>query len=175
MFDGEDEIKKEKRELTCRLTDEEVNAYAKELARNQEEKYEMEGRKKEIMSEFTANINRFDSHIAVLARKVHSGQETRQVECWYDYNWADNEKALYRADTGELVKIEEIEGWEKQRHLKLREKEEEGRSGKPLTEDVPSKEESDYECPDCRSPEEDIHGEGCPSIDVLEDKEEEDR
>lgn len=188
-MDNELEIQLEiqKRELSCQLTPEEVMEYGKELAKNQEEKYEQEGRKKEVNAEFTAVISRCDAQILVLTRKVRSGQETRAVDCYYDYNWGNNEKKLYRSDTGELVKIDEIEEHERQQHLKLREKEEAGASEdftdgedegeEVISEHFETEEEPDTptedgeppeECPDC-SPNPDEHSDGCPSVDVMDD------
>lgn len=144
------EAKVEKRELACILTDEEINRYAKELAAAQTEKYATEGRKKEALSEFTAQINRCDSNILVLTRKIDSGQEIRPVDCYYEHDWENSEKTLYRKDTKVLVKIEEIEPWEKQQHLKLTKK--------------PSA------CTDCVGTEGE-HDKGCPQLSEGEETE----
>ena len=117
-----------KKELPCKLTPEELLTYSKLLAKEQEDKTEAESRKKDIASEYTATIGQHATTMSILSRKITSGQEHRIVECFYEHDWPNNEKTLYRSDTGQMVKIEEIEAYERQSHLKLREKEEAGKS-----------------------------------------------
>ena len=117
-----------KKELDCKLTQEEILVYSRLLAKETEDKTEAENRKKDIASEYTATIGQHATSMGILSRKITSGQEHRIVECFYEHDWPNSEKTLFRSDTGEMVKIEEIELWERQQHLKLREKEEEGKS-----------------------------------------------
>ena len=117
-----------KKELACKLTEEEILIYSRLLAKETEDKTEAENRKKDVASEYTATINQHTTTMGILSRKITSGQEHRVVECFYEHDWPNNEKTLFRSDTGAMVKIEEIEAYERQQHLKLREKEEAGKS-----------------------------------------------
>jgi len=138
-----DDIKREERELSCKLTEEETLDYSRRLAGEHQSKTQSELSKKQAMSEYTAQINVHESNISALSQKVSTGQEMRQVECWWHYDWENNEKTLFRSDTQTLVKIVEIEEFEKQQHLKLRKKKEKKADTEPLKESTEESAEHD--------------------------------
>lgn len=155
----EEERKIVRRELACTLGNDELVKYSKEMARQLSVKIEAEGRLKRVKSEITADINKAEAEVNVLRHKIESGEEHREVDCYYVYNWEGKEKSLFRDDTGELVKIEEIEEHERQEKLKLEDK-------------------GTQPCPDCRGKKTVNEGtEACPGckghgvIPLTDDKE----
>jgi hypothetical protein len=108
-----------KESLQCKLTEVEVLVYSKTIAKQCAEKGRVEDQKKEVVSEFTTKINRITAEINELSRKINNGYEYRDVECWKEYLWDDGVKNIFRKDTGELVRSEPIETWERQEHSRL--------------------------------------------------------
>lgn len=43
------------------------------------------------------------------------GEEDRDVECWWDYDFVNGEKKLVRSDTGEVVETQKIKDEERQK------------------------------------------------------------
>lgn len=122
LEEKKEERKTVKRELCCKLTIKELLTYSEELAKDEIDRAEMEARKKDVADEFKTTIAKHTSNIAVLVRKLSNKEEYRQVDCYYVYDWENNSKTLFREDTGDLVKVEEIEAWEKQKKLDLDDK-----------------------------------------------------
>lgn len=108
-----------KQSLQCKLTQEEMLEYSKQMARACHEKKECEDSLKEVKAEFTAKIQGFESQVNLLSTKISNGYEYRETECELHYHWDDGVKLLYRKDTGDLVKSEPIESWERQERLRL--------------------------------------------------------
>jgi len=118
-----------KQSLPCKLTEVEIMSYSKNIARSCQDKKQTEDQKKEVVSDFTAKISRIDAEINELSRKISQGYEYREVECYWEYQWDDGVKNLYRKDTLELVKSEPIETWERQERLRLYPESEEATNG----------------------------------------------
>jgi len=97
------EVKPEVKFLQCTLTEEELKKYSQNLARVAQEKNEIEGRKKQAMSDFNAQIASKEADITTFAAKVNSGWEFRNVDCEWIYDWENGTKSLYRKDTDECL------------------------------------------------------------------------
>lgn len=110
-------VKKEKRQLSCNLTTEEVSEYSKQLARITTSISEIKEEKKNITSEFNNKISTKEAMAKSLSHKISTESEFREVECEWTYDWRKNQKHLFRMDTHEEVEVEPIPEWEKQQSL----------------------------------------------------------
>lgn len=111
-----------RRELECTLTSEQTRTYSGELARLTQSQAELEDKKKEVTADYKAKIDACISQSRVIARKVSSGKEMRDVECRWDYIWNENIKYLIRLDTFEIIDSKVITEDEKQRHFEFEKK-----------------------------------------------------
>lgn len=112
------ETKKSKRFLRCILTDIEKLQAGKNQADKAIEKIGLENEAKRISAEFKAKIAGCDAELAVLANKISSGYEHRQVTCVeYLGTPAPDKKRVVREDTLEEVGIEDMNAAEMQREL----------------------------------------------------------
>lgn len=105
--------------LSCDLTAEEVSTYSMELANATIERNEIESEKKEIMSNFTARINKCNADGAVLSRKIQTRKEDRQVECDLDFDYAKGMVYTIRTDTGVTIGQRKLTDDERQQWLDL--------------------------------------------------------
>jgi hypothetical protein len=162
--------------LSCALTEEQVAGYSQDMAGLHQTKLEVEDQKKEMTKDFGARIQKFESDIHVLSRKITTGREARDVNCFWEFDYSKGEKTLFRTDTGEGVKIETISAIERQRYIEFVEKEKDKSDAIPeaikkaekkkaekkgKSKDV---EKKDTSCPDCGSPDSGSHSEDCPAI-----------
>lgn len=112
------ETKKLKRWLRCDLTDEEKLAAGKTQADKAIEKITLENDAKRISADFKARISAVDAELQVLANKISSGYEHRNVTCTaYIGDPEPDKKRIVRDDTGEHIAIEELTESELQREL----------------------------------------------------------
>lgn len=110
----------ETRTLQCKLTEEEFREKSRELANLELTKDQEVARKKEVVSEYTARINKIDADVQLLSQAVSSGCESRQVSCeWRFFQPGDKQKQLVRLDTDEVVTTAKLEEWEMQTDLNL--------------------------------------------------------
>jgi hypothetical protein len=105
--------------LSCELTQEEVTIYSLELANATIERDEIESHKKEVLSDFTARINKCMADAAVLSRKVQTRKEDRQVECDLDFDYAKGMVYTVRTDTGVTIGQRKLTDDERQQWLDL--------------------------------------------------------
>lgn len=106
-------------ELECILTDAEAKTYSGELARLTQSQAELEDRKKEITSDFKSRIDACIAKTRVIARKVSSGKEMRDVEVRWDFDFAANCKYLVRLDTYQVIDTKPLNDKERQLCLDL--------------------------------------------------------
>jgi hypothetical protein len=109
--------------LSCDLSDSEVQNYSNELARITSEQAEIEAEKKEVLSDFTAKLNKCIADSRVLARKVTTRKEERQVECDYEYDYAKGLVFTIRTDTGVTINQRKLTDDERQEKLDFEKKE----------------------------------------------------
>lgn len=107
------------RQLPVKLTKEEISAYSLELARLTQEEAEIEDEKKSVSSSFKDRLDRCKFERAVLARKVNSGEEVRQVPCTVLKDYEDGVARLTRDDTGLTVETWKLSASDMQEALEL--------------------------------------------------------
>ena len=107
------------KEVKCLLTQEELLDYSKQLAKNQQDKYEAESHKKSVVADCNDKIARLDSEMHALSRKINSGYEYRMTKCQYVFDWERLTKTLIRIDTGEIVDIRPVTDEDKQQSLNM--------------------------------------------------------
>lgn len=95
---------KEERTLECILTDAEKLKYSKELGEKISHCNQLEASKKSYVTQINGEILTDEARIAILAEKVYSGREYRNVECDIIYDFERGERTWVRRDTGEIVK-----------------------------------------------------------------------
>ena len=113
------------RYLKYDFTHEELEDIQKKLAHATLQLREKEEHKKAVMSQFTSDINSLKADTNLLAEKINSGFEFRDVTCDIEYDFNNNMKTIIRQDTGEIVETvqassEEIQAV-KQRSLNFEE------------------------------------------------------
>jgi DNA-directed RNA polymerase subunit RPC12/RpoP len=143
-------------------------------------KLEVEDQKKEMTKDFGARIQKFESDIHVLSRKITTKKEARDVNCFWEFDYSKGEKTLFRTDTGEGVKVETISAIERQRYIEFVEKEKDKSDAMP--EAIKKAEEKkadkkgaakkDRKCPHCGAKEGKEHFSACPNAETPEAKEE---
>ncbi len=106
-----------KRTLVCKLNNEELLAYSKELSSALSEKTRQEGILESFKSQVKAKIQEQEAKINLLSEKVYSEKEYREIDCEWRYDFADGFKHLWRKDTGDQVDVSKIEESEKQMQL----------------------------------------------------------
>lgn len=103
--------------LSCDLLPEEVATYSQELAIITTEQSEIEAEKKEVMSTFTARLNKCIADGRVLARKITTRKEDRQVECDLEFDYAKGMVYTVRLDTGVTISQRKLTDDERQERL----------------------------------------------------------
>jgi hypothetical protein len=114
---------KEVRKLECILTDSEKLNYSKELSDAIHEKSHYEDSLKSYSTQAKAEIQLCQEKINLLASKISTGKEFREVECVIVYNWTDGKRYYHRPDTGAIIDFETIPAEDLQEHIDLKEKE----------------------------------------------------
>lgn len=107
------------RTLVCELTTEEIAAYSQELATITSLEAEVEAEKKEKMSDFTAKLNKCAADRRMLARKITTKKEDRQVECDWEFDYPKGKAYLIRLDTGVTIDSRPLSDEERQQRLDL--------------------------------------------------------
>jgi len=112
---------KETRSLIVVLTRDEVADCAMELARNIAKTNEQEDQKKSVMSAFKDRLDRLSLDTRVLARKVETGRDYREVECFWTFDIERAKATLFRSDTAESVEERKMTDDEMQAALPFKE------------------------------------------------------
>jgi hypothetical protein len=92
-----------RKNLTVDLDENEVALCAKELARITTQQAELEEEKKAVTSGYKEKLDRCIMDARVLARKISTRKDLREVECAWRYDYQAMVAELYRLDTYELV------------------------------------------------------------------------
>jgi len=109
------------RSLDVNLTAEELAAYSQALAVEVENHNTLVKEAKAIAKACKKNIDEKKGDVDILAYKVRSQKEPRDVSCKWDFDFNANTKRLIRQDTFELVETRVIEASERQAYLQLME------------------------------------------------------
>ena len=84
--------------LPCKFSQEEIIEMSQEQARTYQDLQEFENRKKEVMADLTADIKKREAALGLLARKINSGYEYRNVDCEWILDFWNMTKTLTRLD-----------------------------------------------------------------------------
>lgn len=155
-----------KRSLVVNLTEEEISACAKELARVTTQQAEIEEEKKVVASSYKEKLERCVSESRSLARKISTRQDFREVECSWTHDYSGRSAILYRMDTWEEIERRKLTTDEIQLSLLEDEqpadwKQEQPAAVEPVTETVEvdgcgrgreTCPEDNSTCPDCLDP-----------------------
>jgi hypothetical protein len=107
------------RNLPVKLTIDEIAAHSLELARINQEEAELEDEKKSVTSSFKDRLDRCKFERTVLARKVTSGEEVRQVSCTVIKDYDNGIAKLTRDDTFQTVETWKLTASDMQESLEL--------------------------------------------------------
>lgn len=105
--------------LSCELTTEEIAAYSNELATITSLEAEIEAEKKEKVSDYKAKLDKCAADRRVLARKITTRKEDRQIECDWELDYPKGMAYLVRLDTGVTVEQRKLTEEERQQRLDL--------------------------------------------------------
>jgi hypothetical protein len=105
------------RTLPVKLTREELEQRAKDLAKHTRDKAEAELQKKDVVAQITSTIKSCEAQLDKLAQAINTGVEYREVKCSWDYDYERGVKWLSRDDTGAEVERQTISESEKQLRL----------------------------------------------------------
>ncbi len=111
--------------LACVLTTKEFTDKSKELAQMNFNREEFEDRKKEVTKEYGSKIASCETQINVLSKIVSAGEEHRDVEVFWKFDFGKNTKQLIRVDTGAVHEEEAITSVERQTMMDFEKKEKE--------------------------------------------------
>ena len=104
--------------LECLFTEIELKTLSNELACKIIEKTELENKKKSALSDFTGKINDMKAEINLLANKVNTGKELRNVNCIITMNSPSTGlKTAQRLDTKENIWTDEMTAEELQTEI----------------------------------------------------------
>lgn len=112
------------RSLDVNLTHEEVDAYSKTLAIEIDNRNALEAEAKSTAKRYKESIDDKKDEINLLAGKIRSEREQRQVPCKWTFDFDANTKKLIRQDTFDLVETRVIDPSERQAYLQLTEQQE---------------------------------------------------
>ena len=104
--------------LECLFTEIELKTLSNELACKIIEKTELETKKKSALSDFTGKINDMKAEINLLANKINTGKEYRNVDCIITMNSPSTGlKTAQRLDTKENIWTNEMTAEELQAEI----------------------------------------------------------
>lgn len=103
--------------LPCDLSTTEIATYSEELAKITNQQAEIEAEKKEVLSDFTAKLNKCVADGRVLARKITTKKEDRHVECDLDFDYVKGMVYIVRSDTGATIDQRKLTDDERQERL----------------------------------------------------------
>lgn len=108
------------RSLKCPLTDAEIEAGGRELARKIGQLAQLEDEKRAAMSQYKSDIDRITSDIRSLGLKVANGYEFRDITCVIEYDFDRKQVIITRTDLGTIVEERTMTPQEAQMALELR-------------------------------------------------------
>lgn len=154
-----------RRELQCNLTPAELAVFSDELARLTTEEIEIEAAKKEVVSEYGAKLQKCVAARRLLATKISTKKEYRQVDVEWQRHFEQNCATLIRLDTYEVVDTRPLTSDERQQELDLQtpdpeaddrqesihEELEDLQEELPVAADVQEAAEPAFDCKGCKS------------------------
>ena len=105
--------------LPCKLTDDEVLKYGRDIARAVSDRERIDGELNSVKADYKGKLAEQEAIIGKLSPRVHSGIETREVECEEVKNWTRGTVTVIRQDTGERIEDRPMREDEKAMQLNL--------------------------------------------------------
>ncbi len=112
-------VKKVTKPLPCKLTDAEVMQYGRDMARAMADRGRIQAEADSIKQDYKSKIEEQSAIVEKLSGRVHSGIETRDVECQQIQNWTKGTVTVTRMDTHEIIEKRPMREDEKQAEMKL--------------------------------------------------------
>ena len=112
-------VKKITKPLPCKLEEAEVTQYGRDMARAMNDKARIQAEADSIKQEYKSKIEEQSAIVEKLSGRVHSGIETRDVECQQIMNWTKGTVSVTRMDTREIIEKRPMREDEKQSEMKL--------------------------------------------------------
>lgn len=104
--------------LKYHFSDSEIVTMARESARVQSEKQDLENRLAELRKKFAGDIAAKDTVIERLTNAINNGYEYREIDCGIFYDQPEPGSAqIMRFDTGEIIKTRRMDQNETQKSL----------------------------------------------------------
>jgi len=103
--------------LPCELDDTEILGYGRELATAHAERDRIDDEFDAVKKDYKAKLGEQDAAIAKFSGRVHSGMETREVECVEVKNWTTAKVTTTRTDTSKSIEDRPMREDEKQLEL----------------------------------------------------------
>ncbi len=100
--------------MPVKLTDAEVLKYGRDAARAVADRTRIEAEFDSVKADYKSKIGEQTAIIGKLSPRIHSGIETRDVECEEVRNWTKGTATVTRMDTGEVVESRPMREDEKQ-------------------------------------------------------------
>jgi len=105
------------KQLQCKLSEAEVLAFGRELAGAHAEKNRVQAQLDAVKADYKGKIEEQLGRISSLSAKVHSGIETRDVECVMEKNFETGRVTVVRLDCGKIIEDRPMREDEKQMEL----------------------------------------------------------
>jgi hypothetical protein len=102
------------RDLACKLTDTELINYGHDLSGMLLKAVKIEIEAKDKAKAYKDQITAIEVESGVKVRALDTGEETRSVDCRWEYDFTHNTKTLRRLDTWEVIETKAIEEHERQ-------------------------------------------------------------
>ena len=110
-------VRKVTKALPVKLTDDEVLQYGRDIARAYGDKARIESEFDSVKADYKGKISEQESIVEKLSPRVHSGIETRDVECEEVKNWTAATVRVTRLDTHEVIESRPMREDEKQMQI----------------------------------------------------------
>ncbi len=103
--------------LPVNLTEAEVLQYGRDVARAVSDKVRIEAEFDSVKADYKGKIAEQEAIVSKLSPRIHSGKETRDVECREVKNWTRMTVTITRTDTCEEIESRPMREDEKQMEI----------------------------------------------------------
>ena len=108
--------------LECKLTEKELKDCSKKLAEAISRKTTIEDDIVTYKAQKKGELQEKEGTIKTMSEKVNSEKDWRSVQCEVFYDFGSGIKKYVRLDTGEEIKVENINAFERQQELEFKKK-----------------------------------------------------
>ena len=103
--------------LPVKLTDREILQYGKDMVRAMADTERIETEFDSVKKDYKAKIAEQQAVVDKFSPRIHSGIETRDIECVEIKNWTNGTVRVNRMDTGEIIESRPMREDEKQMEM----------------------------------------------------------